>query len=285
MKLVAWLDNDRLVISNDNGRTVTIPAGERFESVVTALSNAFNSEDSHTSTYSAFTLSSCAEAPKAKPSDTEGPANLHQRSFPETARIALQRNVDRPSQQFQKLLENRQSIRAHGIVKFGDISQILIRSARVKSFGSFVSGVQTTQRPVPSAGGRHPHELLLVANRVEGLKKGIWKFDAFRGELIRQEVPTGLFDKVLESTRDAANLENSPSAVLLVLTNFARTLSRYPTGTSLVWRDCGALLMTLHLVAEDLELGSCILGTCGLIGKDLDPDFIDTGALLLGEIV
>jgi SagB-type dehydrogenase family enzyme len=44
---------------------------------------------------------------------------------------------------------------------------------------------------------------------------------------------------------------------------FGRTLSKYENGDSLVWRDAGALLMTISLVAEFLGLNCCALGITG----------------------
>jgi hypothetical protein len=64
-----------------------------------------------------------------------------------------------------------------------------------------------------------------------------------------------------------------------------RTLSRYPEGMSLIWRDAGALLATVHLVASDLGLSSCIVGTSGVLRTDhagpLGP--VDVGAVALGN--
>jgi hypothetical protein len=61
-----------------------------------------------------------------------------------------------------------------------------------------------------------------------------------------------------------------------------RTLSRYPAGTAHLWRDTGALLATLHLLASSVGLSSCIVGTSGLLGDENEAR-IDLGALALGR--
>jgi SagB-type dehydrogenase family enzyme len=68
---------------------------------------------------------------------------------------------------------------------------------------------------------------------------------------------------------------------------FERTLSKYENGESLVWRDAGALLATLSLVAECLSLNCCAIGITGepfisgILGKD--SNVVGVGGLLVGR--
>jgi hypothetical protein len=68
---------------------------------------------------------------------------------------------------------------------------------------------------------------------------------------------------------------------------FERTLSKYENGESLVWRDAGALLATLSLVAECLSLNCCAIGitgepfVSGMFGKD--SNVVGVGGLLVGR--
>jgi hypothetical protein len=59
-------------------------------------------------------------------------------------------------------------------------------------------------------------------------------------------------------------------------------LSRYPAGGALVWRDAGVMLGGLHLCASDIELGSCIIGSCGLLESN-SQSTVDIGAVLVGR--
>lgn len=64
----------------------------------------------------------------------------------------------------------------------------------------------------------------------------------------------------------------------------APTLARYPGGMSLLWREAGALLMLVHLAATDLHLGSCLVGTCGVL-YPIGPSPrhpVDLGAVVIG---
>ena len=73
-----------------------------------------------------------------------------------------------------------------------------------------------------------------------------------------------------------------PPALLLAVAEPERTLSRYPAGTAHLWRDAGALLTTLHLLAASLDLASCIVGISGVLGHE-DAARVDLGALAFGR--
>jgi hypothetical protein len=71
---------------------------------------------------------------------------------------------------------------------------------------------------------------------------------------------------------------------------FDATLSRYPQGATLVWRDAGVALGYLHLAATAMGLGSCMLGTAGVLSEGLlaacgvrGTLVGDVGALALGS--
>jgi hypothetical protein len=114
------------------------------------------------------------------------------------------------------------------------------------------------------------------------LGAGLWDFDGLRCELQAIEAETEILQGLL-ACFSARGIPIVPCA-LLVVASFERTLNRYPAGSSLVWRDVGVLLGLLHLAAADLGLSSCILGTSGLLQKDLmRPGEIDVGAIVFGS--
>ncbi|MGW0454524.1 hypothetical protein [Gordonia sputi] len=83
---------------------------------------------------------------------------------------------------------------------------------------------------------------------------------------------------------DATRADVPPAAVFVVA-DPALTLSRYPLGDSLLWREAGALLMLLHLAATDIGLGSCVVGTTGLLLDDMpyEDGPLDLGCVCLGH--
>lgn len=91
---------------------------------------------------------------------------------------------------------------------------------------------------------------------------------------------------MLQATADALHTLDQPGTVVVALARFRRTLSKYPDGQSLVWRDSGALLGSAHLLAASLGLRSCIVGITETTRFTLEgtPDtLVDVGALVLSE--
>ncbi|RKP46980.1 hypothetical protein D7S89_16685 [Trinickia fusca] len=58
-------------------------------------------------------------------------------------------------------------------------------------------------------------------------------------------------------------LPSASGAFLTLVADMARPMSAYAHGETLVWRDAGATLQTLALVAELFGLGFCPLGLLG----------------------
>ena len=73
-------------------------------------------------------------------------------------------------------------------------------------------------------------------------------------------------DEVQEVTaraQAALAVDEPPPAVLCLVAELQRTLSRYVGGMSLILRDSGALMATICLVATALGLASCPIGIGG----------------------
>ena len=174
-----------------------------------------------------------------------------------------------------RVLDGRRSVRHGGRVHVSALASTLLAAHRVLSFAEVDDGYVRTWRPAPSAGGRHPIELL-VSSRVDGLDDGSWLFDPLLGELVASDVLTARAD------RTVLDLVGVPedTTVIFLMADFQRTLARYRRGESLVWRDSGALAATLQLAACGAGLSSCIAGTAGLIG-DVNGRF-DVGAVVVG---
>jgi SagB-type dehydrogenase family enzyme len=178
------------------------------------------------------------------------------------------------------LVERRRSERAFAPPTVADLSALLGGVARLVSFGQADVGYQRSWRPYPSAGGRHPIDLAIAAGNVEGLPAGAWWFDAATLDFVRADFPA---EAGLAAVHAALDVANGPPAAIFAVAHVARTLSRYPNGTSLIWRDAGVVLAMLHLQATELELSSCIIGTCGTVAFDRALGRVDVGALAVGR--
>jgi len=75
-------------------------------------------------------------------------------------------------------------------------------------------------------------------------------------------VPKKFCDYYIELANSTLNNDFAEKLPLIFLFTalLPRTLSKYKNGLSLIWRDAGALITTISLVAEGLQLSSCPLG-------------------------
>jgi hypothetical protein len=77
------------------------------------------------------------------------------------------------------------------------------------------------------------------------------------------------------------------ATIILFAAQFQKTLVCYQNGESLVWRDSGALLATISLVAEAMDLNCCGLGitTEPFLSQALGANTLlsGTGGCLIGR--
>jgi SagB-type dehydrogenase family enzyme len=165
-----------------------------------------------------------------------------------------------------------------------DLANVLVPAARVQAWWSAPDGFIATERPTPSAGGRHPIDLAIVTRDVSSLQAGNWLFDPYTCELVEDAASLKRGAHAVRSAREVLEGGAEPAATIFAVAHFERTLSRYPGGSCFVLRDAGALLATLQLCAAAASLSSCIVGTVGALRNDLsDAVITDVGALLLGR--
>jgi SagB-type dehydrogenase family enzyme len=198
------------------------------------------------------------------------------RSRPEGERIAATRPDDTA---LAALLDRRRSERCFGPLTFDALSSVLVGAARLISYGPAEDGYQRSWRTYPSAGGRHAIDMVAAVGDVEGLRPGLWYFDPALLDFVSYNRSAAA---AIDEVRQALEVTEPPPAAVFAVATLERTLSRYPAGTSLVWRDCGAALFALHLRAAELGLASCITATCGAVVFDGRRGLVDVGALALG---
>lgn len=108
-------------------------------------------------------------------------------------------------------------------------------------------------------------------------------YDPMTCELVRIPGPSA------EAFRDGLDhasrmLGGTPSVLLAMVACLGRTFSRYRGGLSLIYRDAGALLATIGLVASAIGLRGCPLarGTASAERLEVLPGWIDAGGMALG---
>jgi SagB-type dehydrogenase family enzyme len=163
------------------------------------------------------------------------------------------------SPEFFRVLEGRRSFRCFGPLSRGDLSALLWFTG--KTLESAPPGSPRWEhRHVPSAGGRHPIDLL-VLDRTLGPDTLQWYDPCAHALCTLQVRDRGALHRLRNSADHV--LQGQDGVVIWHAAQFARTTSRYADGESLVWRDAGALVAVTTLVAEALGIVCCPLGTTG----------------------
>jgi SagB-type dehydrogenase family enzyme len=180
---------------------------------------------------------------------------------------------------FRSVLDRRTSVRDVDAPSFDQLGAFLWHGARVRATAIGSRG-RWERRAAPSAGGLHPIELFVLEYNATRL----FRYDPLRHCLDSlADLDVGGLAKVHDGFATLA--PESRGAFLIFLGNRALVDARYYNGDSLLARDAGALIATLHLVATALDLGFCALGLLGtrLGGAvSLPSELVPLGTALVG---
>jgi len=193
-----------------------------------------------------------------------------------------------PTQPFARAVRSRRSTRRLKPPSLNDLGLIAARAALTR-FGAVTElGNPIPSGPAPSAGARRPFQLVIITRHPpDGSRDDrAWALDPDAALLRPARATADVLDAALTSFAGALDLTEPPPAAIVAVSFPHRTLARYPNGISLLWREAGALLMLIHLAATDLGLGSCLIGSCGVlypIENVHQP--VDLGAVAIGHPV
>jgi SagB-type dehydrogenase family enzyme len=168
-------------------------------------------------------------------------------------RIALAAPKTDGATSVEKALGERRSIRdfSRQPLSVAEVSQLLWAAQGITASGG--------RRTAPSAGALYPLEIYLVANNVEGLTTGVYKYRADGHQLIR----TVEGDKKMELSRAALGQTSVRDAavVLLIAAVYERTTARYgERGVRYVHIEIGHVGQNVCLEAVALKLGAAVIG-------------------------
>ena len=159
---------------------------------------------------------------------------------------------------FREIMERRRSVRAYSEepLTLEELSWLLWSCQGVKE----VAGRPATLRTVPSAGARHPFETYVLANRVEGLEPGLYRFLAVGHKLQEVELGGAIADRIADACYRQRFVKTC--AATLIFTAVAhRTCWRYgERGYRYMHLDAGHACQNLYLAAEAIGGGACAIG-------------------------
>jgi SagB-type dehydrogenase family enzyme len=120
-------------------------------------------------------------------------------------------------------------------------------------------------RPYPSGGASYELELYLTVANCEGLARGFYHYDADGHALMPIEVRTDELDAMLTGAEFAMDAPAAPQILLTIAARFGRVSWKYSgIAYALILKDVGVLVQTLYLMATDMGLGGCAIGTTNI---------------------
>lgn len=200
-------------------------------------------------------------------------------SFPENGVLALPKPRFLPDVGLPDVLAARRSA-ISGRVSQQQLGDLLFHLMRERGRGPGRFGVPWVGRASPSAGGLHVLSILCIP---VGENDPVGIYDPSSHALKLVQDPTPVRDANSESVNSLCSATAGTTLQFVADIEFLE--SCYENSASLLWRDSGALAMTICMVATSLGMTSVVLGRVGsslLGGKNLTDRFVGAGAVHLG---
>jgi SagB-type dehydrogenase family enzyme len=158
-------------------------------------------------------------------------------------------------------------------ITLAELARFLDGSARVQSkFRSRLDldsdggpVVAYTARPYPAGGSGYELELYLAVNRCEGLARGCYHYDADAHALVPIRARPHELEALLKEAEFAMGAPAPPQILITIAARFGRISWKYSSiAYALVLKDVGVLMQTFYLLATDMGLGACAIGSTNI---------------------
>jgi SagB-type dehydrogenase family enzyme len=154
-------------------------------------------------------------------------------------------------------------------ITIGELSRFLDSAARVRSrwksdldLGDGIPAIEYAARPYPSGGSAYELELYLAVANCEGLARGFYHYDAGGHALVPISASASRLEALLAGAELAMDAPAPPQILITIAARFGRVSWKYSSvAYSLILKDVGVLSQTLYLMATDMGLGGCAIGT------------------------
>ncbi len=173
--------------------------------------------------------------------------------------IALPRpdGIHAPETSLRQLVEQRRTLRRYSgqPLTLEELAYLLWISQGVKR----ISPRPSTARTVPSAGARHAFETYVLANQVEGLQPGLYRYLAIEHALQPANLSPEINEQITQACDDQSQIRNSAATFVWVAVT-ARMVYRYgQRGYRYLHLDAGHVCQNLYLAAENIGGGACAI--------------------------
>jgi SagB-type dehydrogenase family enzyme len=174
-----------------------------------------------------------------------------------------------------RLLRERHSTRSFDDrrpITLAELARFLDGTARVQSrwrsgldLGDGGPLVDYAARPYPSGGAGYELELYLAVDKCEGLARGFYHYDAGGHALVPIGVRAHELQALLTGAEVAMGAPAAPQILITIAARFGRISWKYSSlAYALILKDVGVLMQTLYLMATDMGLGGCAIGSADI---------------------
>lgn len=173
-----------------------------------------------------------------------------------TMEIRLPKVGESEQKDFLEVFSGRRSVKELGSCGLDELSRILFYAVKPYGIAQDDYGVYVCRSAAPSAGGRHPIDVLVGLPDED--ERHLYLYQPLNHSLCKlavSEVVEQAFYRDVEQT-----LPFGESTLLWFSVQYMRCASKYSDYMSLVWRDVGAQLCCLQQAAKYVGIDSCPIG-------------------------
>ena len=162
------------------------------------------------------------------------------------------------------MLEERRSSRRFGErpLSAAQLGEFLFRTSRIRRTGSF-EGETYAYRPYPCGGASYELEVYAAVRACEDLEPGLYYYDGCGHSLRAVGDYSPAVERLVEHAWNATGRLGVPHVLLILAARFGRVAWKYESiAYSLILKDVGVVMQTMHLAAAAMGLAACAVG-CG----------------------
>lgn len=165
-----------------------------------------------------------------------------------------------PAVDLYSAVERRRTVREFGRLASDSLSAFLWHSARTQGAWTDSHGERRERRPSPSAGACHPHDLLVL----QRARRSEWTAAFYSPQRHALDYFQPTAEALHGLIRVASAAVDPGDGIFVFMAGRAeRTARYYENPESLIWRDAGAMLGVMSIVASGLGIAFCPLGLTG----------------------
>ncbi|MBN2111242.1 MAG: SagB/ThcOx family dehydrogenase [Methanosarcinaceae archaeon] len=157
----------------------------------------------------------------------------------------------------RRAIEKRKSIRNYSSepLSVEELSYLLWCTQGVKEVVRDVA----TFRTVPSAGARHALETYILANNVQGLEKGLYRFLPIEHRLAQTDMGKDIADRICHACLDQPFVKSSAATFIWTAVPYRMAWRYGQRGYRYLHLDAGHVCQNLYLSAESVGCGVCAI--------------------------